>query len=348
MRSFGAILLCSLGLLARAEEETFLKMDEPTKQATARAIKWLAEHQGSDGSWGSQRYERNTGITGFVVLAFLSQGHLPGQGEYGECLDRAKKFLVRSGRDDGYLIGPKGGNMYCHGMATLALAELSGGTGDRELRPVLKKAVDLIVGSQNKEGGWRYSPQPNDADISVTIMQVMALRAAKNGGASVPEKTLKNAIAYIKTLQHDATGGFCYQRKSDGPGFARTAAGVCSLLFAGEYESKEVTRGLEYLSQFDLALEKPLPRKNGEVEKKPVPNEHFWYGQYYAAHAMHQAGGKYWREWYPTLCSVLLKNQSPDGHWNWKNHEGVGDDYMTAIAVITLSIPAGYVPIFQR
>ena len=46
-------------------------------------------------------------------------------------------------------------------------------TGDLEAKTALKKAVDLIVGCQctrpGLEGGWRYQPQPTDADISVTV-----------------------------------------------------------------------------------------------------------------------------------------------------------------------------------
>src|SRR5258708_33309636 len=101
-------------------------------------------------------------------------------------------------------------------------------TGDDEIKPVLKKAVDLVVKCQSREGGWRYNPDPSDADISVTIMQVMALRAAKNGGLHVPDETLKKAIAYIMRCYNPRLGGFAY-RPGQGPGFARTAAGTCVL-----------------------------------------------------------------------------------------------------------------------
>ena len=46
------------------------------------------------------------------------------------------------------------------------------------LRDALERAVALIVSSQNDQGGWRYEPRPADADISVTVMQLVALRAA--------------------------------------------------------------------------------------------------------------------------------------------------------------------------
>src|SRR5262245_43267150 len=165
------------------------KMDERTKKATQRALEWLAHRQNADGSWSDGRYSHNTAITAFALLAFMSQGHLPNQGQFGPEVNKGARFLVACSRSsDGYLVGARGGNMYCHGMATLALAELWGQTGDEEIRPVLKKAVDLIVRSQNPQGGWRYEPAPTGADISVTIMQVMALRAAKNAGLHVKDE----------------------------------------------------------------------------------------------------------------------------------------------------------------
>src|SRR5262249_59101853 len=116
------------------------------------------------------------------------------------------------------------------GMATAPPAELGAQPGDDHPRPILKKATDLIINTQNPQGGWRYEPQPSGADISVTIMQVMALRAAKNAGLHVPDVTLEKAIKYIKMCYSPSDGGFSYMPGSRGPGFARTAAGS-SVLF---------------------------------------------------------------------------------------------------------------------
>src|SRR5262245_48524391 len=226
------LLLLPLLLLAAApvlgqdkkDPPSLVKMDEPTRKATARALEWLAARQNADGSWSESRYQHNTAITSFALLAFMAQGHLPNQGLHGPEVARGCRFLMASARPDGYLVGARGGNMYCHGMATLALAELWGSTGDEEVKPVLTKAVDLIVRCQNAQGGWRYEPAPTGADISVTIMQVMALRAAKNGGLHVPDVTLKKAIAYILRCYSPDSGGFSYQPGIRQPGFARTAA----------------------------------------------------------------------------------------------------------------------------
>ncbi len=314
-------------------QEKRVEMDEATKKATARALEWLKDKQNADGSFSDGAYAHNTAITAYVMLAFMSQGHLPNQGQYGPEVAKAGRFLVASQREiDGYLVGARGGNMYCHAMATLALAELYGQTGDDTLKPVVKKAADLIVRSQAPNGGWRYEPQPTGADISVTIMQVMALRAAKNSGLHVPDTTLKKAIAYIKTCYRPTVGGFTYTPGSGSPGFARTAAGLCVLFLTGEYEAKEIPKGVEYLkSQFDSPI-------------------HFYYGHYYASHAMHQVGGKEWEDWYGRLVRyfVTSNSQNPDGSWSTTSRREVGPVYQTSIAVICLSVPAHYLPIFQR
>src|SRR5262245_21547764 len=307
-----AVLLLALLLPTPAAAD--VKMDEQTKRATARALEWLAARQNADGSWTDGRYGHNTAITAFALLAFMSQGQLPNQGQFGPEVAKGARFLIASSRPaDGYLVGARGGNMYCHGMATLALAELWGQTGDEEIRPVLKKAVDLIVRSQNPQGGWRYEPAPTGADISVTIMQVMALRAAKNAGLHVKDEVLQKAIGYIKSCYNEHNGGFSYMPGLGAPGFARTAAGLCVLFLSGQYKASEIPRGVENLKR---NFHSPM---------------HFFYGHYYAAHAMHQVGGREWDEWYARIRDHLLPRQAGDGSWTAVERGGVGAVYQTSI-----------------
>jgi squalene cyclase len=329
------VLMASVSSAPAAE----VKMDEATKKATAKALEWLAKQQNTNGSWSVSQYPHNTAITSFALLAFMSQGHLPAQGLYGPEVSKGCRFLLASARDtDGYLLGTRsgprdGGNMYCHAMATLALAELWGMTGNEEIKPALTKAVNLIVKSQNNEGGWRYRPEPQPgvqgADVSVTIMQVMALRAAKNSGLHVPDETMKKAINYIALCYDTNSGAFTYQPKIR-PSFACTAAGTCVLQLTGKYEAKEIPKAIEAL------------KRDFEAPR------HFWYGHYYAAHAMHQVGGKEWEDWYARLKDYLLPKQNAEGFWSLRDPEGVGPVYQTSIGVIILSVPMNYLPIFQR
>ena len=336
----GLLASCFLFLpFARAQEKR-VEMDDATKKATAKALEWLKDRQNVDGSFSDGAYAHNTAITAYAMIAFMSQGHLPGQGQYGPEVGKAARFLMASQRHDGYLVGARGGNMYCHAMATLALAELYGQTGDDMLKEPVKKATDLIVKSQHQNGGWRYEPQPTGADISVTIMQVMALRAAKNAGLHVPDTTLKNAIRYINSCYRPTDGGFTYMPSSGQTGFARTAAGACVLYLTGEYED----------DRLEKLRKEGKPNPIDYLHRKFDSPTHFYYGHYYAAHAMHQVGGKDWEDWYGRLVRYFVTSgsQQPDGSWSTTSRREVGPVYQTSIAVIVLSVPAHYLPIFQR
>ncbi len=307
--------------------EDKVKMDDETKKAVEKALKFLAKEQASDGSWG------NTAITGFVLLAFMSNGHVPNQGDYGKVVAAGVRHLLACARDDGYLVGSRGGNMYCHGMATLALTQVYGMTGDEDVKKVTKKAIDLIIKTQNNEGGWRYDPSPTGADISVTIMQVMALRGAKDAGMQVPDKVMADSIKYINKCYDRTSGGYRYQPYSAGPGYARTAAGVCVLQLCGEYEADSIKKSVELM------------------ERLGDDRAHYWYGHYYACHAMNQYGGETWEKYYKTMRNKLLapNYQRNDGAWyDTRLEAAYGDPYQTAIAVLILSVPSHYLPIYQK
>jgi prenyltransferase beta subunit len=300
------------------------KLDPRTKESIDRALKYLKGQQNSDGSWG------NSAITAFALLAFMSNGNVPNQGLYGPEVSKGVRYLMSCSRDDGYLVGARGGNMYCHGMAALALSQIYGMTGDEEVKKVLKKAIDLIVKTQNNEGGWRYDPAPTGADISVTIMQVMALRGAKDSGLQVSDDVLKKALAYIGRCRDSRSGGYRYQPYSAGAGYARTAAGVCVLQLCGQYEAKEIAAAVKYM------------------ENTGDDRGHYWYGHYYAAHALNQVGGKVWEDYYNRMKTTLLAKQRTTGEWFDRIESSYGPSYQTAIAVLILSVPTHYLPIYQR
>lgn len=345
----------------KEKEEKRVEMNDATKKATAKALEWLKSKQNADGSFSDGQYAHNTAITSYAMLAFMSQGHMPNQGQYGPEVAKAARFLVASQGADGYLVGARGGNMYCHAMATLALAELYGQTNDDALKEPVKKATTLIIGSQNADpqfpqdnGGWRYGPTKlGRADVSVTIMQVMALRAAKSAGMHVPDSVKDKALAYIKSCYIPKVGAFGYMTDRKEPGFARTAAGLCVLFLSGEYGDKE---GKFAAAKDPASVEKRA--KNQEIIDKSVgylktsfnTHTHFYYGHYYASHAMHQVGGEEWERWYGRLVEYFVTSgsQSADGSWSATKQREVGPVYQTSVAIIVLSVPSHYLPIFQR
>ena len=101
-------------------------MDDEVKKATAKGAGVAGVQQNTDGSWSDGRYPHNTAITGFALLAFMSQGHVPNQGKYGQEVAKGAAVPAAPGpRATATWSASRGGNMYCHGMATLALARSS-------------------------------------------------------------------------------------------------------------------------------------------------------------------------------------------------------------------------------
>lgn len=310
----------------------FVEITPDLTRAVEKGLAYLAQSQQDSGSFGGDRYGQHVGITGICGLAFMADGHLPGRGEYGENVQRAADFILRNASESGLIAADTShGPMYGHGYASLFLGELYGQTGDPRLRDVLQKAIRLIVDTQNHEGGWRYHPRPYDADISVTITQIMALRSARNAGLSVPKETIDRAISYVRQCQDPGDGGFHYMLSSGSSQYPRSAAGVASLQYAGVYEDDAVQRGLAYLQR---EMKNMTSRRGG----------HYFYGHYYAAQATFLAGGTHWSQWFPEIRKELSESQQADGSWS-SSH---GEAYGTGMGLLILQIPNRLLPIFQR
>lgn len=306
--------------------------------AVRRGFDYLRRQQKSEGSFGQGRFAEHIGVTSLCAIAFLADGNVPGRGEFGDCVRKALDFVLAHSTETGLLVSDEThGPMYGHGFATLFLGEIYGmNQQDDRVRDALVRAVQLIVSSQNDEGGWRYNPVPNDADVSVTICEVMGLRSARNAGIKVPKSTIDDAIAYVRACQNP-DGGFRYMKDIGTSGWPRTAAGVASLFYAGVYEDDSINRGLDYIRNT------AFPRA-GAGRGASYSQPHYFYGHYYAAQAMYLAGGDRWREWWPAIRDELVARQNPDGSWS----DSQGDAYGTAMALIILQMPKRYLPIFQR
>jgi len=307
----------------------------PVRAAVQRALSFLAANQNVDGSWGSGNYDKHAGITGLAGMALLSNGSTPREGPYALRLRRALRYVVSVADPKTGLIRSPGHDapaMYGHGFAVLFLAEAYGMSDNAALPQVLRKAVALIIDAQHRDGGWRYEPSPaGNSDLSVTVCQLMALRAARNAGIAVPKGTIDAAIEYVKKSANP-NGAFRYMiQLPQNTTFALTAAGVTALYSAGVYDLPELRRGVLYLDGF--------LRRNGY--RAP---DYFFYGHYYAAQAMFQSGRATWHGYYRGIGAALLKRQRPDGGWNSKH----GDVFGAAAAAIILQMPNQYLPIYER
>jgi hypothetical protein len=320
-------------------------IDQPTDQAINNALEYLYKNQHPNGSFGWGGYNGNVAVTSLAGLAFMSGGHQPNRGRYGTTIINALRSVLSHAHSDGihgFLCNRPAtphGPMYGHGFGTLFLAEVSGMVHDpvlrKEVRETLHSAVDLILRSQNREGGWRYEPGSIDADLSVTICQIMALRAARNAGVGVPKEKVDRCVDYVRACQNRLDGSFRYMKQGGGgggmQGFARTAAGVAALYSAGIYQGHEIDLGLQFLVRW-------RPLSFGR------PDMHFFYGHYYAMQVMWTAGGQYWPDWYPKVRDDLIKQQNGDGSWI----DQIDVHYATAMASIILQVPNNYLTILQK
>jgi hypothetical protein len=304
-----------------------------------RALVFLRNMQEKDGSW-TYVSEKSHAITSLCVLAYLSAGHVPGEGPYGAALEKGVRWVLANQLPNGLFAANGGNEMYQHGISTLMLAEVFGMIDSalaRELKPKLEKGVQIILRAQKTassphRGGWRYTVDSHDADMSVTGWQLLALRAAKNVGCDVPGERIDMAVEYVKRCRDSSNGGFCYT-PFGGATVPCTGTGILALEICGKerHHTREALQGGSYL------LKRPLAWNDG----------YFFYGVYYSSQAMFQLGNNYWNFYRPQLHKVLFDNQQANGGWIGQS-EGICPSYSTAMAVLALTVEYRFLPIYQR
>ena len=148
------------------------------------------------------------GCTGLGLMVFLASGEDPNFGLYSPHVRRAVRNIISAqNAKTGYL----GNSMYHHGFGMLGLAEAYGVVDERSCGPkegaasigqTLELAVWAAVTSQKKNplGAWRYSPDANDADTSVSGAVLVGLLAARNAGLEVPDEAIDKAIRYYQQM----------------------------------------------------------------------------------------------------------------------------------------------------
>ncbi|MEZ6136064.1 MAG: prenyltransferase/squalene oxidase repeat-containing protein [Pirellulaceae bacterium] len=308
--------------------------DAKVDTAIRRGLELLLSRQNPDGTFQSTSQGRWVGVCSLAGLALLSCGVRSGVGDAGLALQRIGKYVLSQVQASGFLSATgetSHGPMYDHGFGTLFLAELYGTDRTLDVRSKLSSAVQLIINTQNDAGGWRYNPKPDEADLSVTVCQMMALRAARNSGLGVPKETIDRAVNYVRRSQN-ADGGYMYLLTGGESRFPLTAAAVVALYNAGIYDGPEIEAAIEYLQAGAV--------DNSSVER----NSFFYYSHYYSAQAFWHLGGEAWEKWYKGLKRSLLSLQTTQGGWFDFN----SIEYGTAMACLILNMPRTVLPIFQR
>jgi hypothetical protein len=344
-----------------------------SEAAVARGLEWLALHQspGPTGHWslnhcnrfareklepGARTFTcncdpgttRNNDIaaTGFALLPFLAAGvtHKPAsarnaQKDYTRVVKAGLDYLMKQQGSDGYF----GGDMYSHGIASIAMCEAFGLTSDPQLKVSAQRALNFIVAAQDPAGGgWRYAPRMA-GDTSVTGWEWMAIKSGQMSGLSVPRNTLRMADRFLDSVETNQKGTFSYM-SGGGPTPAMTAVGLLCRQYQGVSPlNPALLAGVEYL-------------------KKSPPGTAGLYYDYYATQVFHHMGGESWQFWNQGpngrsgIRDILIARQQHnggskghiEGSWSGDLAPEGGRIMATSLSLLCLEVYYRHLPLYRR
>jgi hypothetical protein len=334
-----------------------------------RGLAALQKEQQEDGSFKTISYGQPA-VTALAVMAYLSRGHKPGQGPYGESLEKAINYVLTKQKKSGLFSHteidyarlhevPEPGEdfdimaaqTYNHAISMLMLGEVYGLMGEKEdfrLRDAITKGLtftiqlwDIRKKNPTEDGGFRYTRpwSEAEADVSVTGWHAASLRSIRNAGFEIPQPVIDRLVGYLARNQL-ADGGFGYRvgRRST---FTMTAAGTLCVVLAGKHDDPVLARAASYLYRFDvnsvLAFD-DTSRHNGP-----------YYGCYYMSQAAIQLGGRVWVKCMRQVYTYLIQKQDSTGYWMPEGPDTrFGKAYTTSMAILALTPPLQLLPIYQR
>jgi hypothetical protein len=328
---------------------------EASEKCVLNALKWLANHQMPDGGWNfdlgespschgqcrdaGKMAEARNAATGLALLPFLGSGQTHrDSGKYKATIRNGLMFLINRMQmgPQGGALNEAGGNMYSHGIATIAICEAYAMTKDRKLLLPAKAALAFVASSQDpKGGGWRYQPREK-GDTSVLGWELMALKSGLMANLTIPRNFSRRASMFLDSVQSDRGALYGYQAPDTGSD-ATVAIGLLSRMYLGwRRDNPALQRGVHWLS-------------------KRGPSAGNMYYNYYATQVMRHWEGDEWKIWNQQMRDQLIHSQAKQGHEEGSWFTGSGDMgaapggrlYCTAMAAMILEIYYRYMPIYR-
>lgn len=342
---------------------------QDTEDSIELGLQYLSTVQNDDGSWSLQNHgsevilQSDTAATGLALLAYQGAGYTHEKNQYAERIQRGIQFLLTHQQSDGNLFIPENAisnqnvAFYSHGIASLALCEAYGMTGDENLKEGAQRALDFIARTQHRQrGGWRYNAQIS-SDTSVTGWMMMALKSGELAGLDTLPRTYQGISFWLSLAQSNESGDryrynpFAPDTPTQRHGRIETptmtaVAGLMRMYGGWTRDTPELRSIADYLLKFPPTL------GNNETPKRDT---YYWY---YATQVMFHMGGDHWRRWNEQLTPLLLNNQIKDGpfkgSWDpltplpdrWAAH--AGRVYVTTMNLLNLEIYYRHLPIYEK
>ncbi len=333
---------------------------EGSEKAVALALAWIAEHQCPDGSWTFQLQQcpscggrcRNSGTnestiaaTALGVMPFLAAGNTPTTGKYKRVVAAGVNYLLSQGEqtENGVSFHDKAGNMYSHGLATIALCETYAMLTPREraryreLGYAVDESVRFIEYAQAADGGWRYTPKTS-GDTSVSGWLMMALYSARLADIPVSDSAVFGMRSFLRDVVGFDNGARYYYMRGVQESDATSAIGLlCRLYLDWRYDNPDLIRGANRLASKDRNLNNP-------------------YYNYYASQMFYNVGGSVWNNWNREIREKLIAAQSYEGHergsWFPDNPDGHcktgGRFYATTLNCMVLEVYYRHMPLYNK
>ena len=369
----------STGLLAhRLARKRLLAREEPGRSevlAIDRALQWLALHQSGDGRWDADGFPSNdpegaktdgaggpefdVGITSLALLALLGDGNTTERGPYRTNVRRGVRWLCRQQGPETGGIGPIGldAYIYCHALATQALVEAAGLSGDHAIRLHAERALSGLHRLRHEFNSWPYALQGGPCDISVLVWCAQACHAGDrfgfDPGQVARERRLKwDELSRIFVLaMKDPVSGRVGYRERGGRSSRRddrhaevfpvdanetlTAGGLFAEYLAGAIPG-DIHNAMPESAELIAGCPPDWDPESGKID---------FLAWFLASHALFQHGGRHWRDWHAAQGRVLAEHQRSDATFegSWDPCGVWGDDLgrigTTALAALTLQAP---------
>jgi hypothetical protein len=268
---------------------------EDVRPMVDKGLRWLADHQSSDGSWPDDVPVRcHTELVALAGLAFLADGNSLADGRYSHHLWKALRAFEKQAQPSGLLCDPRHGDggwqMVGHAHALLFLSQVyaidQNESRREELHQLLDRAVAYSARAQTTRGGWGYVEARDGGDFDEdmpTQWQLQALHAAHRAGIAVPDEVFDKARTYLRKanivfltrddpLQSQAGLVFTlYNGLSKHPEPLSTTAALATNLRAGDRDAVKLAQWLNF-SQATM----PIGLKDRRKFTNAVSYEHYW------------------------------------------------------------------------